>query len=300
MMPPPPPPRPGTNGSTSTKATPPPPPPRQRTQVNSQRFPTHSAPSTQEINPPSTQTARTYEPYGAVPSMPSMPTSGMAHRRTSGLNDATSPANNFGYPTNGSTTSGSSSYVLPPSTYGKPAPLKKAAGVSSQPQQEEDLQYQHNFAASMYILPSLLSILWWHESKVILQIFLFLGLILYSLDLINARDSVAVVTWISALLMTMASGFGTLLQVDDSEASGMAMILYLARLSVEGMLFCTMVRKQQSRKLLQYLAFTRSFEILPRCLFLVVHRLAGLPCRMVGCIVKYHRWRRGWKKACML
>jgi asparagine N-glycosylation enzyme membrane subunit Stt3 len=84
-------------------------------------------------------------------------------------------------------------------------------------------------------------VLWWHESPVVLQTLLVLALILYALDLINARDSLTVVSWISALVLTMLSGLGTLLQVDDSDASGGVMILHLVRLAVEGSLFCLMV-----------------------------------------------------------
>ena len=76
-----------------------------------------------------------------------------------------------------------------------------------------------------------------------IHVFLFVTLVLYALDLANARDALTVGYWISALIMTMTSGFATLLQVDDSEASGGAMILYLLRLAVEGMFFCSMVRR---------------------------------------------------------
>ena len=68
-----------------------------------------------------------------------------------------------------------------------------------------------------------------------------MALILYALDLINSRDAVAVCLWIAALILTMASGFGMLLQVDDAEATGASSIFYLLRLAVDGMLFCAMV-----------------------------------------------------------
>ena len=87
--------------------------------------------------------------------------------------------------------------------------------------------------------------MWWHESPVIIQIFLFIVLFLYGLDLINAKDALAVAVWIAALVLTMASGFGTLLQVDDADADGSTMILFLVRLAVEGMLFCSMVSNIQ-------------------------------------------------------
>jgi hypothetical protein len=57
----------------------------------------------------------------------------------------------------------------------------------------------------------------------------------------NTRDALAVGVWIGAFVLTMASGFGTLLLVDDADASGGAMILFLLRLSVEGMQFCAIV-----------------------------------------------------------
>jgi hypothetical protein len=70
---------------------------------------------------------------------------------------------------------------------------------------------------------------------------MFVMLVIYLLDLINARDGVCVGVWIGSLVLTMVSGFMTLLEVDDAEASGSAMILYLLRLAVEGMSFCSWV-----------------------------------------------------------
>ena len=71
--------------------------------------------------------------------------------------------------------------------------------------------------------------------------FLLLYYLLDLLDLINARDGLCVSVWIGALVVTMVSGFMTLLEVDDAEASGTAMILYMLRLAVEGMSFCSWV-----------------------------------------------------------
>lgn len=93
-------------------------------------------------------------------------------------------------------------------------------------------------ATLSFMLPSLLSILWFHESAIVVQCFLFGVLILYGLDLVNARDGLTVGVWIVALLLTMASGFGTLLQVDDTDATGGAMLGYMMQLAVEGMLYC--------------------------------------------------------------
>lgn len=75
-----------------------------------------------------------------------------------------------------------------------------------------------------------------------IQIFAFVGLILYGMDLCNARDSLAVSVWIAAFILTMASGIGSLLLVDDADAVGVSMLLYLLQLLVEGVLFFSMVR----------------------------------------------------------
>lgn len=99
--------------------------------------------------------------------------------------------------------------------------------------------YSHNVAALLFLVPTLASILWWHDSIIVLQIFLFIALGLYALDLLNSRDIIAVGVWIGALSMTIASGYGTLLQVDDASATGVSMIKFLLQLSVEGMSFCT-------------------------------------------------------------
>ena len=155
---------------------------------------------------------------------------------------------------------------MPPSSYGKPVPGKeeRRPSANSAATNSGPLQYEHNSEAFALLLPSLLSILWWHESPAILQTMLILGLILYGLDMINARDAVAVVAWISALVMTMVSGFATLLQVDDSEATGSAMILYLIRLTVEGLFFCTLVRLHYGDPLLFKDLLTQLFFSLSR------------------------------------
>ena len=114
--------------------------------------------------------------------------------------------------------------------------IRRSKGQSKQPGQP---QYAHNTGALSLLLPSLASILWWHDSIVVLQIFLFVALGLYALDLINSRDGVAVGVWIGALSMTIASAYGTLLQADDLNASGMSTINFLLQLAVEGMSFCT-------------------------------------------------------------
>ena len=103
-------------------------------------------------------------------------------------------------------------------------------------------QYAHNTASLSFLLPTLLSILWYHdESPAVVQVAMFVTLVVYLLDLINARDGLCVSVWIGALVVTMVSGFMTLLEVDDAEASGSAMILYMLRLAVEGMSFCSWV-----------------------------------------------------------
>ena len=101
--------------------------------------------------------------------------------------------------------------------------------------------YAHNAASLSFLVPALASILWWHDSIIVLQIFLFVVLGLYALDLMNSRDGIAMGVWIGALVMTIASGYGTLLQMDDAEAPGVPMIRSLLELSVEGMIFCAWV-----------------------------------------------------------
>jgi hypothetical protein len=134
----------------------------------------------------------------------------------------------------------SSSYAVPPSTYGKPTPQadKRLSVTTGKP-----FQYRYNAESSFTLWTTLASILWWHESPIIIQILLFVALVLYGLDLINARDALAVGVWIAAFVMTMASGIGTLLLVDDADASGVSMIVFLLQLAVEGMLFCCMVSR---------------------------------------------------------
>jgi hypothetical protein len=135
-----------------------------------------------------------------------------------------------------------------PSSYGSPPP--SIYTVSSKDKQQPQAsttsaaftQYQHNWTALLFLVPTLLSILWWHESAWVIQVFLFVVLTVYALDLINTRDGTITCIWIGALVLTMTSGFGTLLQVDDAEATGGALIFYMLSLATEGILFCTMVR----------------------------------------------------------
>jgi len=76
----------------------------------------------------------------------------------------------------------------------------------------------------------------------VVQTVLIVTLILYGIDLMNARDAFSVVSWFSAIILTVISALSTLLQVDDADAvNGGIMILYLIRLTVEGCFFCLMV-----------------------------------------------------------
>ena len=102
--------------------------------------------------------------------------------------------------------------------------------------------------------------------------------------MVNARDALAVVAWISALAMTMVSGFATLLQVDDSEATGGAMVLYLVRLAVEGLFFCTLVG--DGMLIHQYFCLSVCFSIFfkfVRC------RPAGSIFNFLGCTERFPR-----------
>jgi hypothetical protein len=102
--------------------------------------------------------------------------------------------------------------------------------------------YSHNAASLPFLIPTLLSILWYHdESPLVLQVTIFVILVVYLLDLINARDGLCISVWVGALIITMFSGFMTLLEIDDADATGKTMLLYLSRLSVEGMHFCSWV-----------------------------------------------------------
>ena len=101
--------------------------------------------------------------------------------------------------------------------------------------------YTHNGASLSFLIPALASVLWWHDSIIVIQIFLFVVVALYALDLINSRDGVAIGVWIGALVMTIGSGYATLLQVDDNYVSGGAMILLLLQLAIEGMMFFSWV-----------------------------------------------------------
>jgi hypothetical protein len=147
-----------------------------------------------------------------------------------------------------------------PSSYGSPPPSTYPLSSKDKQQPQASTtpttftQYQHNWTALLFLVPTLISILWWHESAWVIQVFLFVVLTVYAMDLINTRDGTITCIWIGVLVLTMASGFGTLMQVDDAEATGGALIFYMLRLTVEGILFCATVRIKQ-----QHCLFVNSF-----------------------------------------
>ena len=215
---------------------PPPPPPRNRNLGNSNTAYTASTQSSFTAAPPppppsNVYTAtQTYEPYGEIAASSS---SGISKRRS--VNDGQTIGTSHGYTYGSSGSSGR--YAMPPSSYGTPTPKTEKRVNTTRAK----LEYQHNVKSMMALFPSLASILWWHESSVIIQIFLFMALILYGLDLMNARDALAVVIWNAAFVLSIASGIGSLLLLDDNDAAGGSMVLALLQLGVESMFFCCMV-----------------------------------------------------------
>eukprot|EP00934_Nitzschia_sp_Nitz4_P001440 Nitzschia sp. Nitz4//scaffold253_size28098//9209//15122//NITZ4_008141-RA/size28098-processed-gene-0.22-mRNA-1//1//CDS//3329544300//1440//frame0 len=212
MPPPPPPPR--RRGVGATDGQPPPPPPRPL-----------PMPSTSPATP------TTYSmPTATTTSVSSSTTT--THRRTPAK---ASDAPSFHY---GAATHTSTSYMAPHAATSYPMPRKNESGIPT-PATTANLspRYQHNTAALLLILPCLASVLLWHDSAFTIKVFLFVALSLYALDLINAREAFAVSLWFAAFIMTIASGISTLLQVDDSEATGGRMIFFLLQLAVEGFPF---------------------------------------------------------------
>eukprot|EP00980_Cylindrotheca_fusiformis_P021365 scaffold8240_cov133-Cylindrotheca_fusiformis.AAC.10 len=202
---------------------PPPPPPRNH---GAGRSSLHSSTQATFIPPPpaAPKSQEQHEPYGQV----NASFSGISHRRTNAEATSMRPPTNFSYGAGSS-----SSYAIPPSAYGKPSRTeKKTPMVNGKP-----LQYRYNAESLFALGATLSSILWWHESPIIIQIFLFVALILYGLDLVNSRDALAVAVWVAAFVLTIASGIGTLLLVDDADASGVSMIVFLLQLAVEGVFF---------------------------------------------------------------
>lgn len=257
---------------------PPPPPPRDQSARPSAPVSRRDITQSSYVAAPA-QTAippkpKEREPYGQVNS-----TFGTVAQRRSTSNSATKldSAPTYGY---GAGTS--NSYVVPPSSYAKPQPqATKRPSVAL----DAPLLYRHGSQSLTSLCVTFASLLWWHESAVIIQIFAFVGLILYGLDLCNARDSLAVSVWVAAFVLTMASGVGSLLLVDDADAVGVNMLIYLLQLLVEGVLFFSMVRD-----------FTRSFGMDFKCFSFscLQYRPAGLPYSSNGCIPICRLWRSAW------
>ena len=228
----------------------PPPPPPPRDQKIRSPNPTHHAPQNSPSSfasgppPPApsnnvyTAPKSNYEPYGEVTvGTATSSSSGISHRRS--VNEGQTLGNSPGYSSYGGATN-TNRYAMPPSSYGKPK-SPKVGEKRDHLQQQKQLQYQYNGASMFALCSTLVSILWWHESPIVIQIFLFIALTLYGLDLINSRDTLTVGLWIAALILSVTSGIGTLLLVDDNDAVGSNMILFLLQLGVESMFYCTMV-----------------------------------------------------------
>jgi hypothetical protein len=240
---------------------PPPPPPaashaRSEASHESEKPPGQDLPPSSRLPYPSYAAGQSNEPYGEIETSSA---TGVLHRRggdgnTAGTSTSTGTSttstrstdtwtgtnsNSFGF-----TAPSAVTYAAAPSTsYKSPPPHAFAPADARQqpvPREPDTYYYLHNAASSFFLIVTLISIFWSHESSTIPQVFLYVTLGLYALDLINARDALAVAVWIAALVLAMTSGFAALLQVDDSEASGGAMIFFLLRLSVEGMFFCAL------------------------------------------------------------
>ena len=229
---------------------PPPPPPRDQkirsptaTHHASQNSASSFASSAPPPAPSNVYTAPkgSYEPYGEVAVTTTASSSGISHRRS--VNEGQTLGNSPGYSYGGGGGGANSNrYAMPPSSYGKPkSPSVGEKRDNFQQQQQKQVQYQYNAASMFALCSTLVSILWWHESPIVIQIFLFVALALYGLDLINSRDTLTVGLWIAALILSVTSGIGTLLLVDDNDAVGNNMILFLLQLGVESMFFCSMV-----------------------------------------------------------
>jgi len=240
-----------------TAPRPPPPPPPAVSHTKSEarqgleKRPQQDYPPSTLLAYPSYAAGQSNEAYGKIATSSS---TGVLHRRGGDGNaaeigigggsrpsaDTRTGADRSGF---GFTAPGSATYAAAPSSSYKTPPSRAFAptGVPVPVPREPDARYYlHNGASSCFLIVTLISIFWSHESSTIPQVFLYIALSLYALDLINARDALAVAVWIAALVLAMTSGFAALLQVDDSEASGGAMIFFLLRLSVEGMFFCAL------------------------------------------------------------
>ena len=236
---------------------PPPPPPPKDQKIRSpnaaHHHPQNSAFSAASPPPPSNVYAapKSYEPYGEVAVAATSSSSGISHRRS--VNDGQTLGNSPGYSYGGgggaAAAANTNRYAMPPSSYGKPK--SPAVGekrlFSGNQQDNNNLQYRYNTASMFALCTTLFSILWWHESPAVIQIFLFVALVLYGLDLMNSRDTLTVGVWIAALVLSVTSGIGTLLLVDDNDAVGGNMVLFLLQLGVESMFFCSMVSVYRTR-----------------------------------------------------
>jgi len=129
-------------------------------------------------------------------------------------------------------------------SYGEPTEVPTTAYVVQDEASSEfcstGTSHRH-FASAVWVISAIFSIMCGRMLPSAFQLLLYLTLLGYSLDLANARDALVVGLWLSAIFLTVASSSHSLLQGDDSDTNSGSMVLVLAQLSVEGMVFCASV-----------------------------------------------------------
>jgi len=122
-----------------------------------------------------------------------------------------------------------------------------ATNFSQTSDKQETLQYEHNRVAMIFLIPSLLSVFLEFESPYPLQTLLFLLLACYGLDMANAREFLSVFLWVSAVIVTLVSGWFLLLATPDDDTGGLTTLSVLLRTTGNGFLFLCTVRNVTQR-----------------------------------------------------
>ena len=196
-------------------STPPPPPPPPRPEAGPQPTPNYAVSS---------------EPYGAV-HVPMTPSQPVTQRRPHVTTPLAPPPPRV------------SPYVLRQPEYTVSG--SSLSNQSSKTSTTKKKVYQHNGLMTVYLgIPFSLFLLS-HVSQTPLQVFLYVGLVIYASDLANLKEWTLSAFWVGWFVMTVTNLWTTLLEMEDGNSPGGSMLVTLLRIFVESLLFLCMVSTKQ-------------------------------------------------------
>jgi len=161
------------------------------------------------------------EAYGSVSysySVPQQQTPQQTRRRQTDATPTPSYYHQNPGPPPTATTTTTSTGMYPPSSY-SPSPIPQQTQQQQQQQSKATtFTYQHNVSVLFFLSP-VLAILWFHPSAYPLQVFLFVVLALYGVDLANDRDLTVVGIWIAFCMVSATNAWTTFMEIITMEGN---------------------------------------------------------------------------------